>query len=125
MFVHPLIPGGIVISSRMGSGVDFLKFFNADPGVNLGAVSIDAGNERKILSLASVALGIGVTDRFGAFLEFFTEIPQSESWQPVLDGGFTYLLTPASQFDLYLGKGLNNYTPDFIVGAGFSFRFGY
>ena len=52
-------------------------------------------------------------------------MPHNEAWQPVLDGGFTFLLSDEAQLDLYAGKGLNDYTPDFIFGAGFSIRFGY
>ncbi len=92
-------------------------------GINLGAISVDAENERKIQVLTSFSLGIGLNDRLGAFVEVFAEMPQSEVWQPVLDGGFTFLLTPDAQLDLYIGKGLNDYTADLIIGAGFSFRF--
>ena len=93
--------------------------------MNIGTISVPAGDERELLSLASVALGIGVNDKLGAFLEVLAEMPQSEAWQPVLDGGFTYLLSDEAQLDLYAGKGLNDHAPDLIIGAGFSFRFGF
>jgi hypothetical protein len=37
-------------------------------------------------------LGIGISDRLGAFLEGYAEIPQNEAWQPVIDSGITFLL---------------------------------
>jgi len=94
-------------------------------GVNLGAISVDTGATREILSLASIALGVGWTNRLSSFLEILAEIPAQASWQPVLDGGVTYLITPSTQADFYLGKGLNAHTADLILGAGFSFRFDY
>jgi len=94
-------------------------------GVNAGAISVDAGEDRDFMTLASVAMGIGINDRLGGFIEVLAEMPQNETWQPVVDGGFTFLVTPVAQLDLYVGKGLNDYGPDLIIGGGFSFRFGY
>ncbi|MBD3384077.1 hypothetical protein GF407_04040 [candidate division KSB1 bacterium] len=93
-------------------------------GVNFGAISVTAGDERQILSLASVALGVGLSDKLAIFLETFAEIPQNQSWQPVLDGGFTYLLAPLLQADFYIGKGLNGQSAELIIGAGVSLGFG-
>lgn len=94
-------------------------------GVNANAISVDTGEERELLYQFSMAAGIGISDKLGAFLELFADIPSNETWQPVFDGGFTYLLNPDSQLDLYIGKGLNDFAPDLIIGGGFSFRFGY
>jgi len=93
--------------------------------INLGVISVVAGNEREIQSLASLSFGIGINDRLGAYVEAYAEIPQNEVWQPVIDGGFAYLVIREAQLDLYIGKGLNDHAADLIVGAGFSFRFGY
>lgn len=94
-------------------------------GANFGAISSDTGDDNEILSLASIALGIGINNRLSAFLEALAEMPETEPWQPVFDGGFTYLITPVAQADLYVGKGLNNHTADLIIGGGFSFRFDF
>ncbi len=92
---------------------------------NIGAVSISDGNERKLLSLASLAFGFALNDRFGVFIETYAEAVQKQTWQPVLDGGFTFLLTPLLQLDLYAGKGLNDTATDVTVGGGLSFLLGY
>jgi hypothetical protein len=94
-------------------------------GANIGAISVKSASDRKILSFASIASGIAVNEKLSAFIELLAEIPESESWQPVINGGFTYLITPGAQADLYLGKGLNMYGADLIIGGGFSFRFGF
>jgi len=93
--------------------------------MNIGTISVPVGDERELLSLASLALGMGINDKLGAFIEVLAEMPQNEAWQPVLDGGFTCLLSDEAQLDLYAGKGLNDHAPDFIIGAGFSIRFGF
>jgi hypothetical protein len=94
-------------------------------GVNLGAISVKSNGDRQISSLASLAMGIGLSDQVSAFIEFFADIPENESWQPVVDGGFTVLLSPLMQLDAYVGKGLNEQAPEYILGAGFSFLFDY
>ena len=96
-----------------------------DLGANLGVVSTEAADERELSFLTSAAVGIGINDELGAFVEVLAEIPQDAPWAPVFDGGFTYLVTQAAQADLYVGVGLNDYAPDLILGAGFSFRFDY
>jgi hypothetical protein len=93
-------------------------------GVNLGAISVGAEDERQMLSLASVAFGVGLSDKLAVFLETFAEIPQNQSWQPVVDGGITCLLMPLLQADFYIGKGLNDHAAELIIGGGLSFRFG-
>jgi len=136
-----LVPFAILLVSTLPTGADEISVGKAeaglvlaasygindqfDVGVNLGAVSAENQDERVFNGLASLAVGIGLTEKLGAFIEMFAEIPQGENWQPVLDGGVTYLVSPTAQLDFYVGKGLNDYTPELILGAGFSFRFGY
>ena len=94
-------------------------------GVNLGAISVKSNGDRQISSLASLAMGIGLSDQVSAFIELYAEFSENRPWQPVADGGFTVLLSPLVQLDLYVGKGLNDQAPEYILGAGFSIRFGY
>ncbi len=128
MFVSTLPTGDKEVS--VGTAETGLKYaFSYDLneslglGANLGVISVDAGDERQLLSLASVALGVGLSEKLGVFLETFAEIPPNRSWQPVFDGGFTYLLTPLLQADFYIGKGLNDYAAELIIGGGVSYRF--
>jgi len=94
-------------------------------GVNVGAISVEVADERELLSLASVSLGIGINEKVGAFVETFAEMPKEATWQPSVDGGFTYLFTPEAQLDAYVGIGLNDYASDMFAGLGFTIRFGY
>lgn len=108
---------------KFACGYDLSDRFSL--GANLGAISVGSGDGKEILSLASIALGIGINNRLSAFVEALAEMPATESWQPVMDGGFTYLVTPLAQADFYVGKGLNNHAADLIIGGGFSFRFSF
>ncbi len=42
--------------------------------------------------------------------------------ETALDGGVTYLLKPNVQLDLYVGAGISDAAPDWLAGAGVSFR---
>ena len=72
----------------------------------------------------TAALGIGLGDRLGAFVELFGEIPIDAPGGAahLFDGGFTYLLRPNLQLDLAGGVGLTDDAPDWFVGAGVSWR---
>ena len=39
-----------------------------------------------------------------------------------IDGGFTWLVLPKLQLDLFVGAGLTNVAPDVFGGAGVSFK---
>lgn len=72
----------------------------------------------------SAALGIGLTERLGAFAELFGEEPIDAPGSSAVsaDGGFTWLLRPNLQLDLFAGAGLTDDAPDWLAGAGLSLR---
>jgi hypothetical protein len=72
----------------------------------------------------TAAVGIGLTDRLGAFAELFGEEPLDAPGGSVVsaDGGFTWLLRPKLQLDAYAGAGLTEEAPDWFAGAGLSLR---
>jgi hypothetical protein len=98
-------------------------------GYNLGALWLtqtdDQGYESTaVTGLWTVALGIGITERWGAFVEAFgnpviSALGESSS---SLDGGFTYLVRPNVQLDLTGGFGLSGDAPEWFAGLGVSFR---
>jgi len=72
----------------------------------------------------SVALGVGLGDRWGAYVEYFGVFPdEQEPDQSFFNGGLTFLATENLQFDVRAGLGLNEEADDFFVGAGLSWRF--
>ena len=71
----------------------------------------------------SVALGIGLTDKFGMFVEGFGLLPEEGDSQRQFDAGFTYLVLPNFQLDISGGIGLNEYAMDNFLGFGFTYRF--
>jgi hypothetical protein len=75
----------------------------------------------------SWTFGYSLTDRLGAYTEWFALIPSgadTDHTQHYLNGGFTYLLTDNVQADVRAGKGLSATGDDFFLGTGASVRFG-
>ena len=76
----------------------------------------------------SAALGVGLTERLGAFAELFGAEPlDSPPGEPSdsavsADAGLTWLVRPNVQLDLSAGGGLTDATEDWFVGAGISVR---
>lgn len=72
----------------------------------------------------TVSLGIGITERWGTFTEFFGFIPTSgpESPANLFDFGFTWLASNSVQLDVSGGVGLNDHADDWFASAGFSIR---
>lgn len=74
--------------------------------------------------LWTAALGIGATDRVGFFVEAFGDSGLSDDGptETALDGGVTFLVRPNVQLDLFVGAGISSAAPDWLAGAGVSFR---
>jgi hypothetical protein len=67
-----------------------------------------------------------LTDRVGAFTEWFVLAPTSADTDRVehyLDGGFTFLINNDIQWDIRAGLGLNDHADDFFAGTGLSLRY--
>lgn len=73
---------------------------------------------------ASLSLGIGLSDRWGAYAEAYGTFPVSPSGddEAVLNGGLTFLVHPLLQLDARVGAGLTDAASDFFVGVGVARR---
>ncbi len=98
-------------------------------GYNAGlswATEEDLSGQRHTLPsyLYTVALGIGLSERWGAFVELYGDGRTNGDGQSTLsfDGGLTYLLRPNLQLDLAAGQGLSGPAADSFVGLGVSLR---
>lgn len=99
-------------------------------GYNLGATwesDLNEGGDRERFSFFNytAALGIGMTERAGLFVEVFGDVPTEANGGPAnaLDGGVTYLVRDNVQLDAAVGVGLSQEADDWFVGFGLSLRF--
>lgn len=88
---------------------------------NFGGLYLNDDNE--FLYLYSVALGIGITEKIGGFVELFGGIRNSTSPEHTLDGGFTYLVNNDIQFDLSAGTRIFFDDTSLFINSGVSIRF--
>jgi hypothetical protein len=72
----------------------------------------------------SLSLGLGLTDRLGAFVEGygFSEETVGGSETGYMDTGLTWLVGNDLQLDVRAGRGFNDADPDWFVGAGAALR---
>jgi hypothetical protein len=70
----------------------------------------------------SIALGIAMTDKTGAFIESFGFIPEEGRENYLLDGGFTFLVLHNLQLDMSGGLGINDESIDNFLSLGLSCR---
>lgn len=92
---------------------------------NLGAERFHDEGESFTRFVYTAALGAGLTDRLGAFVEVFGAEPESGApggSEVSLDGGVTYLVLPNLQLDAYAGAGVTDHAPDWLAGIGLSVR---
>jgi hypothetical protein len=70
----------------------------------------------------SFALGIGLTEKLGMFLEGFGLLPEKGNSEHLFDAGFTYLVFPNFQLDISSGIGLNENAIDNFLSFGLTYR---
>lgn len=93
---------------------------NISLGCNLGA-QYD-GNSAAPEYFYSAALGIGIFENLGAFIESYGLLRDSGDASHMADAGFTYLIAPNFQLDVSAGVGVNENAPDSFFGFGLSWR---
>ena len=70
----------------------------------------------------SAALGVGVTDKIGFFLESYGLVAEEGDAEHMLNAGITYLALPNLQFDMSGGIGINEQATDNFISFGLSYR---
>ncbi|MFQ5747423.1 MAG: transporter [Gemmatimonadota bacterium] len=93
-------------------------------GANAGVTSVHGGAGRVAEGSASVALGVALTDRLGAFFEAFRIFPEAAGGPDTsfLDAGLTLGLGPDLQIDWRAGIGLDDPGPNYFTGLGVAIR---
>ncbi len=90
-------------------------------GTNFGGIYLS--DESELVYLYSLALGIGISEKVGGFVELFGGIRSSISPENFLDGGFTYLVDSDIQFDISAGTRIFFEDTNWFVNSGVSIRF--
>lgn len=70
----------------------------------------------------TVTTGLSITDKLGAYIEFFGFAPQQDKANHNFDGGITYLINHNFMVDLSSGIGVTENAPQHYVAVGCSFR---
>lgn len=70
----------------------------------------------------TLATGVSVTEKLGAFVELYGFAPQEDKSDHRFDGGLTYLISNNFMIDLSAGGGITENAPDYFAAVGFSFR---
>ncbi len=91
--------------------------------INVAVPTEDA--HRFVQASGSVTTALAVSERWGAYLEYFGFYPNADGADCAhyVNGGVTYLINDNLQFDWRIGAGLNRAADDLFTGVGFSWRF--
>jgi hypothetical protein len=117
-----LLAGSNTISDRMSLGYNVgAQWTTADVGGILGGVPV---LETVVHTPYSLAIGLTLANRVGAFVEAFGALDLDENGtNPVsVAGGVTFLLRKNLQLDLSGGFGINEAADDWFVAGGVALR---
>jgi len=81
------------------------------------------GENTKPTFIYTLTTGYSLTEKIGAYAEFYGFIPQTGKTDHRLDLGLTYLFNPNHQLDVSGGLGLSAISPEYYFALGYSFRF--
>ena len=119
--------GRTVSSGSTDPSLGLLAAYTLPDGLNLFetvvATSTTDSTSRRVLQVGAAAgAAFPITDKLGAYIEYFTIFGDRITPTHNLDGGFTYLLTPNLQLDIEMGEGLNDRARDLFFGTGIAWR---
>jgi hypothetical protein len=116
---HEVLPG---LNWLYGWDInEFLSF----AGSTQGNKAVDDAGDVYFEFAQSLTIGYSLTDRIGAYTEWFALIPSGSLIAPTehyADGGFTFSATNNIQFDIRAGIGLNANAADYFTGVGIVIR---
>jgi hypothetical protein len=101
-------------SKELGGGLSLtgmLTFFThpADP-------------QNKLTTESTLALDKELTDSVEAFVEYVGDFSAQGAPRQIANSGLLWRVTKTQQLDMHVGFGLNNNSPRYVVGLGYSFR---
>ncbi len=70
----------------------------------------------------TLAYGYSISDKVGAYVELYGELPEDSSFSHLWDAGFTYLINDNIQLDISGGTGITQNVQDLFLSAGISVR---
>lgn len=89
------------------------------------AVPTTGDNDRFFQVANSISLARSFSDWLGGYVEYFGFYPndRGSDCAHYVNGGLTFLVTDNLQFDVRVGKGLNEEADDLFAGAGMAIRY--
>ncbi len=117
-------------SGEVEPGVNWVYAWEVNDFISTGGSTqgnrrVDTTGEAYLEMAQSWTVGYSLTDRVGAYTEWFGLIPHSADTaqtEHYANAGFAFLLSNDVQFDIRAGVGLNDAADDFFVGTGLSIR---
>ena len=122
------IGGPLFSDLELGTEVNFRFNFqhqlsdNLTLAYNLGGIIDTDANENAFTVLYTLVFGYSITPKLNTFAEIYGFLPGGGINDHQVDFGVVYLVSPNFQLDVFYGTGLNDFSPDNIVGFGFSVR---
>jgi hypothetical protein len=111
------------VEARVAAAWDLTARFSVGTNLIWSSIQEDESGDRFEAWGLSVALGYGLSDRWGAYFEYFGAYPTGDrGGEDFLNTGLTYLINNDLQLDGRVGYRLNSPDTDYFVGAGTSVR---
>jgi len=70
----------------------------------------------------TIAYGYSISNKIGAFIEIYGDLPEDSHFNHFWDTGLTYLISDTIQLDVSAGTGLSKNIQDLYLSTGISFR---
>ncbi len=79
------------------------------------------GESAEFAYIYTLAYGYSITDKLGAYVEVYGDLPEDSSANHFWDAGLTYAIAPLIQLDATVGKSITE-GQDILLSVGVSFR---
>ncbi len=109
--------------ARLAAAWELSEVVSVSSNVAWSSVKEDELDERHDVWGFTLALGYGISERWGAYLEYFGVYPVGErDPENFVNTGLTYLINNDLQLDGRVGYGLDGRSDDLFIGLGTAIR---
>jgi hypothetical protein len=135
-------PGNFDLSATLGAALPTGKAALAGPGLQpylqfpwskdlaggweltgmLTFFAYPADPQNKLTTETTLGLARELSERLEIFAEYAGDFADQEKSRQTINSGVLWRVTKTQQIDMHLGLGLNNNSPNFTLGFGYSFR---
>ena len=121
---EPFTDDDVQVGAVLAAGWQLNSELSLTANIGLQTIERDSDDSDTVQTSTSLSLGFPLGEMTGGFVEYYAIYPGLiDEGEHVIDGGVTHHIHNNLMLDARIGFGVSDEAPDFLVGAGVTYRY--